>query len=68
MKNKDIKQLYPDGKEVYLYAENNTVMTKFPNGLRVFKFSNVQIYKISQMVQKLLIMLMEQLGMSIMME
>jgi hypothetical protein len=44
-KNKDIKQLYPDGKEVYLYAENNTVVTKFPNGLRVFKFSNGQIEK-----------------------
>ena len=44
-KNKDIKQLYPDGKEVYLYAENNTVATKFPNGLRVFKFSNGQIEK-----------------------
>ena len=44
-KNKDIKQLYPDGKEVYLYAENHTVATKFPNGLKVCKFANGQIEK-----------------------
>ena len=44
-KNKDIKQIYPDGKDVYLYAKNNTVVTKFPNGLKVFKFSNGQIEK-----------------------
>ena len=44
-KNKDIKQLYPDGKEVYLYSENNTVITKFPNGLKVYKFANGKIEK-----------------------
>ena len=44
-KNKDIKQIYPNGREVYLYSENNTVSTKFPNGLLVFKFSNGQIEK-----------------------
>ena len=44
-RNKDIKQLYPDGKEVYLYAENHTVATKFPNGIKVCKFANGQIEK-----------------------
>ena len=44
-KNKDIKQLYPDGKEVYFYSENHTVATKFPNGLKVGKFANGQIEK-----------------------
>ena len=44
-KNKDIKQLYPDGKEVYLYAQNHTVATTFPNGLKVCKFANGQIEK-----------------------
>ena len=44
-KNKDIKQLYPDEKEVYLFAENHTVATKFPNGLKVCKFANGQIEK-----------------------
>ena len=41
----DIKQLYPDGKEVYLYAENHTVATTFPNRLKVCKFANGQIEK-----------------------
>ena len=40
-KNKDIKQLYPDGTEVYLYAENHTVATSFPNGLKVCKFAGL---------------------------
>ena len=44
-KNNDIKQLYPDGKEVYLYSENNTVITKFPNGLKVYKYANGKIEK-----------------------
>lgn len=52
-KNKDIKQLYPDGKEVYLYAENHTVATKFPNGLKVCKFANGQIEKVFQMGPKM---------------
>ena len=44
-KNKDIKQLYPDGKEVYFYSENKTVATTFKNGDKVYKFSNGQIEK-----------------------
>ena len=36
--NQDIKQVYPDKKEVYLFAENKTLQFKFPDGLHVFKF------------------------------
>ena len=43
--NKDIKQLYPDQKEVYYFGLNQTVQTKFPDGLQVFKFANGQIEK-----------------------
>lgn len=43
--NKDIKQLYPDGKEVYLFFDNKTVQFKFPDGLHVFKFSTGQTEK-----------------------
>lgn len=43
--NKDIKQLYPDGREVYLFYENQTVQFKFPDGLHVFKFSTGQLEK-----------------------
>lgn len=43
--NKDIKQLYPDQKEVYYFGLNETVQTKFPDGLQVFKFANGQIEK-----------------------
>ena len=43
--NKDIKQIYPDGKEVYLFSENQTVQFKFADGLQVFKFQDGQIEK-----------------------
>ena len=44
-KNKDIKQIYPDGKEVYFFAQNNTVATTFKNGDKIYKFSSGQIEK-----------------------
>ena len=44
-KNKDIKQIYPDGKTVYFFSENNTVATTFSNGKKVYKFANGQIEK-----------------------
>jgi centromere protein J len=43
--NKDIKQLYPDGREVYLFFDNKTLQFKFPDGLHVFKFSTGQTEK-----------------------
>lgn len=43
--NKDIKQIYPDGREVYFFAENKTVQTKLPNGMEVYKFANGQLEK-----------------------
>ena len=44
-KNKDIKQIYPNGKEVYFFSENKTVATTFNNGDKIYKFSNGQIEK-----------------------
>ena len=44
-KNKDIKQIYPDGKEVYFFSQNKTVATTFKNGDKVYKFANGQIEK-----------------------
>ena len=35
-KNKDIKQIYPDGIEVYYFYENNTKATTFKNGDKVW--------------------------------
>ena len=43
--NKDIKQIYPDKKEVYFFAKDNAIQTKFPNDIQVYKFSNGQIEK-----------------------
>lgn len=43
--NGDIKQIYPDKKEVYYFAKNSTIQTKFPSGLQVFKFPTGQIEK-----------------------
>ena len=43
--NKDIKQIYPDKKEVYFFAKDNAIQTKFPNEVQVYKFSNGQIEK-----------------------
>ena len=43
--NKDIKQVYPDGKVVYYFAEANTNQTTLTDGLQVFKFESGQIEK-----------------------
>ena len=43
--NGDMKQIHPDGKNVYFFKDANTVQTTYPNGLKVFKFKNGQIEK-----------------------
>jgi len=43
--NGDMKQIHPDGKNVYFFKDANTVQTTYPNGLQVFKFKNGQIEK-----------------------
>jgi centromere protein J len=43
--NKDIKQVFPDCKEVYLFSDSNTLQFKFTDGLQVFKFDNNQLEK-----------------------
>ena len=45
LSNKDIRQVYPDKKEVYFSAKEKATQTKYPDGLQVFKFSNGQIEK-----------------------
>ena len=43
--NKDIKQVFPDGRTVIKYAESKTVFTSFPNGLKIYKYGNGQMEK-----------------------
>ena len=43
--NGDMKQIQPDGKNVYFFKDANTVQTTYQNGLQVFKFKNGQIEK-----------------------
>ena len=43
--NGDLKQNFPDGKNVYFFNESKTIQTTFSDGLQVFKFNNDQIEK-----------------------
>ena len=40
--NKDIKQEYPDGKQIYYFAEPQTTQITYPNGKKELKFKNGQ--------------------------
>lgn len=43
--NNDVKQVFPDGKILYFYAEANTTHTCFPDGSEIIRFGNGQIEK-----------------------
>lgn len=40
--NKDIKQVYPDGKQVYFFANEQTAKTIYPDGVQEIIFSSGQ--------------------------
>lgn len=40
--NRDIKQEYPDGKQVYFFASEQTTKITYPNGLKEITFGNGQ--------------------------
>ncbi len=41
-----IKQIFPNGKEVYFFAQNKSTQVTYPDGFRVYKFANGQIEKV----------------------
>jgi centromere protein J len=43
--NNDIKQVYPDKREIYLFHKENTLQFKFPDGVQVYKFATNQLEK-----------------------
>ena len=43
--NSDVKQVFPDGKILYFYAEANTTHACFPNGSEIIRFGNGQVEK-----------------------
>ena len=43
--NGDIKQNFPDGKNIYYFKDANTVQITYPNGIQIFKFYNGQVEK-----------------------
>jgi centromere protein J len=45
LSNKDIKQVYPDKREIYLFHKENTIQFKYPDGIQVYKFATNQLEK-----------------------
>jgi len=43
--NGDIKQMLPDGRVVYYYADAQTTHTTYADGLQIFQFANGQVEK-----------------------
>ena len=43
--NGDIKQMLPDGRVVYYYADAQTTHTTYADGLQIFQFTNGQVEK-----------------------
>jgi len=43
--NGDIKQMLPDGRVVYCYADAQTTHTTYADGLQIFQFANGQVEK-----------------------
>ncbi|XP_065055458.1 centromere protein J-like isoform X2 [Rhopilema esculentum] len=43
--NGDVKQMFPDGRTIYFYAESKTTHTSYKDGTEVFEFSNGQSEK-----------------------
>ena len=41
-----IKQIFPNGKEVYFFAQNKSTQVTYPDGFIVYKFANGQIEKV----------------------
>ena len=43
--NGDVKQTYPDGRNVYLFCEQYITQTELPNGDKIILFRNGQLEK-----------------------
>lgn len=44
--NGDIRQVYPDGRAIYLYKEAGVTQSDMPSGERVILFGNGQLEKL----------------------